>query len=154
MLNQVANPLGLIGLAGDGVSLVTDILPAEELPSTPPQAEGLMVEHQDHVILIQSSQPNSDARGVEVGSAEDIGNGPKIEVVINTETILYRDTTQPPSQRPSPDNNPPILQTVETGRLGDLEASHSLIIVWGRRTGDRIIAEVLVYSNRVLYERP
>jgi hypothetical protein len=152
MLNNKVNPLGLFGLDGGGIS--TDILAAEELPKTPPEVSGLFVERQDNIIFVQASQPNDDIRGVEVGSPADVGGGPKVEVVVTTETIVYRDTTQPPSQRPTSDNNPPIQQTVEEGTLDDLNNSQSLVMVWGRKSGDRIISEVLVYSNPVYLQKP
>jgi hypothetical protein len=150
MLNRGVSPLGLFGLAGNGFSIVTEILPAEELPETPPEVEGLFVERQDNVIFIQTSQHNDDARGVEVGS----GGGPKVEVVVTNETIIFRDATEPPTERPTSDNNPPIQQVVEAGTLDDLNESQSLMMVWGRKSGDRLIAEVLVYSNPAYLQKP
>ena len=148
MLNRGVNPLGLF--VGNGISLVTDIIPAEELPRTPPEVEGLLVERQDNVIFLETSQPVTDERGVEVGS----GGGPKIEVVVTNETIIYHDNTKPPSERPTSDNNPPIQQTVEEGRLDDLNISQSLLMVWGRKNGDRIIAEALVYLDLMKIKKP
>jgi hypothetical protein len=48
-------------------------------------------------------------------------------------------------------NGPPpegqkIQQVVEPGSLDDIGES-SLITVWGKKTGDRIIADVLVYTS-------
>jgi hypothetical protein len=143
-LNRGGSPLGLFEIIGNGFSMVTDILPAEELPKTPPEAEGLFVERQDNIIFIETGQPGGDGAA---GSPVGMGGGPKVEVVITTETILYHDTTQPPAQRPTRDHNPPIQQTVEEGMLDDLYPSQSLVMVWGRKSGERIIAEILVYSD-------
>ena len=149
MLNRGVSPLGLFGLAGEGDGI--SILPAEELPKTQPEVEGLFVERQDNIILVETDKPGGD--GVS-GSPVGMGGGPKFEVVVTTETILYRDTTQPPSRRPS-GNDPRVLQqTVEEGTLDDLNNSQSLVMVWGRRSGDRIIAEVLMYSNPVYLQKP
>ena len=52
MLNNNINPLGLFGPADDGIS----ILPAEELPKTPSEVEGLFVERQDNIIIIEDDQ--------------------------------------------------------------------------------------------------
>jgi hypothetical protein len=147
MITQGLNPLGLLGLTGNGLSSVTDILPAEELPKIPPEVEGLFVERQDNVIFVQGSGLNQGPDGVEVGSPEDIAGGPKTEVLITAETVLYRDTTQPPSERPSNVHNPAIQQTVIEGTLDDLMDSQTYLMVWGRKSGDRVIAEVLVYSD-------
>ena len=146
ILNPGVSPLDLFGPGfgpeDDGVS----ILPAKELPKAPPEVEGLLVERHDNVFFVQGSQPNQDPGGVEVGSPEDVGGGPKIEVVVTSETILYRDSTEPPDERPS-GNDPRVLQqTVEDGMLDDLITSNSWLRVWGRKNGDRIVADVLVYS--------
>ena len=70
--------------------------------------------------------------------------GPEVEVVISQETIIYRDTTQPPPGPPSGDNAK-VQQTVEEATLDDLN-SHAIVMVWGRKSGDRMIAEVLMYT--------
>ena len=147
MLNRGVSPLGLFGPAADGIS----ILPAEELPKTRPEVEGLFVERQDNMILVETDQPGGD--GVS-GSPVGIGGGPKFEVVVTTETIIYHDTTQPPSERPSGDDPRVLQQTVEEGTLDDLNNSQSLVMVWGRKSGDRIIAQVLVYSNPAYLQKP
>ena len=146
MINQGLNPLDLFGLTGNGISIVTEILPAEELPKTPPEVEGVFLERQDHIVFVQGSGFNQNPEGVEVGSPEDLQGGSKVEVVVTAETLIFRDTTQIPSERPSIDNNPPIQQTVKEGRLEDLIDSQTYIMAWGRRSGDRVIADILVYS--------
>ncbi len=152
MISQDVNPLALLGLAGNGT--VTDILPAEELPKTPPDVEGVFVERRDNIILVQGSGLNQDPDGVEVGSPEDLAGGSTVEVVFTAETILYKDTTQIPSERPSSSNNPPIQQTVVKGILDDLIASQTYVTVWGRKSGDRLIADTLVYSYLVAMQDP
>jgi hypothetical protein len=146
MIMQGLNPLGLVGLTGDGISLVTDILPAEELPKTPPEVEGLFVSRQDNLLLVQGSRLNQDPAGVAVGSPEDVSGGPKTEILVTSETLLYRDTTQPPAERPTSDNKPAIQQTVKEGTLEDLIDSQTYLMVWGRKSGDRVVADILVYS--------
>ena len=147
MLNLGVSPLGLFGPADDGIS----ILPAEELPETPPEVEGLFVERQDNMIIVEDDQPVGDEVS---GSPVGIGGGRKMEVVLTTGTLIYHDTTQPPARRPSGNDPRVIQQTVEAGRLDDLNASHSLVMVWGRKSGDRIIAEVLLYLDLVMMEKP
>src|SRR5687768_6915278 len=89
MLNLGVSPLSLFGPADDGVS----ILPAEELPKTPPEVEGLLVERKDNIIIVEDDQPVDSVSGSPVG----IGGGPKLEVVVTAETLIYHDTTQPPA---------------------------------------------------------
>ena len=151
LINNGVNPLGLLGPADDGIS----ILSAQELPKTPPEIEGLFVKRQDNIITVQGGGPNVDnPDGVEVGSPEHLSGGSKAEVVVTNQTMIYHDTTEPPARRPS-GNDPRVLQqTVEVGKLDDLMDSQSLVMVWGRMSGDRIIAEVLLYSNPAYLQGP
>jgi hypothetical protein len=42
---------------------------------------------------------------------------------------------------------------VAAGSLDDLTAQ-TMIMVWGRKNGDRIIADVISYSNPIIFKRP
>lgn len=161
MLNGKVNPLGMFGLGGKGgmMSVMVNVIPAEELPKTQPTVMGPFVERKDKTIFIQSVSLKAGGKGVVVssgggdvvaGSPSDNG-GPKVEVVITNETTIYRDTTQP-GEPPSTGESQTIQQTVEEATLDDL-SSQSMVMVWGRKTGDRIIADVLLYSNPVFFKR-
>jgi hypothetical protein len=147
LLNLGASPLSLFGPADDGIF----ILPAEELPITPPTVEALFVERQDNIIIIEDEQPLGDSAS---GSPVGIGGGPKVEVVITTETLVYHDTTQPPVRRPSGNDPRVIQQTIEEGTLDDLIPSQSLVMAWGRKSGERIIADVMVYLDLGMAQKP
>jgi hypothetical protein len=165
MLNQGANPLGLIGLGGPMggkgmMSFAINIIPAEELPKTQPEVIGLFVERQDNTIVVSSLPLNAGKGGAVVqssggevvaGSKVDENSGPKVEIVVTNETIIYRETTQ--IGKPQPGENQTVQQTVEESTLDQLN-SDSMVTVWGRKSGDRIIAEVLFYSNPVMFKAP
>ena len=149
MIHSSVGPLSLFGSMGEGDGI--SILPAEELPKTPREVEGIFVERQDNIIIIESDRPGGD--GV-TGSPAGIGGGLRFEVVITAETLIYHDTTEPPARRPSVNDPRELQQTVEAGMLEDLTNLQSMVMVWGRKSGDRIIAEVLVYSNPVYLQKP
>jgi len=158
MLNNKVNPLGFLGLGGKGdvMSVMVNVIPAEELPKTPPEVMGQFVERKDNTIVVSSVSMKSGGGGVVVGAGSkvDVDSGPKIEVVITNETIIYRETTEPggpPSAKSGETET--IQQTVEESTLDDLN-SQSMLTVWGRKSGDRIIAEVLFYGNPVFFKRP
>jgi hypothetical protein len=161
MLNGNVNPLGLFGLGGNGkmMSVRIDVIPAEELPKTPPEVTGSFVERKDNTIVVQSISMKSGAGGVvvqkaageAVSGAGDPDSGPKVEVVVTNETIIYRETTG--FDKPTPGETTTVQQTVEETSLDDLN-SQSMVTVWGRKNGDRIIADVLFYSNPVMFKRP
>jgi len=148
LLNGGVNPPGLFGLEEDGIT----ILPAEELPKTAPEVFGVFAELQDNIIILETDPPDAGS-GVS-GSPAGIGGGPQVEVVVTTETILYHDTTQIPDERPTGDDSRVLRETVLEGTLNDLINLQSLVKVWGRKSGDRIIAEVLVYSNPAYLQKP
>ena len=155
MLNGQVNPLGLFGFRGGGdvMTVQVNVIPAEELPKTRAEVVGLFVERQDNTIVVSSIHLKSGGGGVVVGAGSpvDMNSGPKVEIVITNETTIYREMTDlsglPPGEHES------IQQTVEESTLDDLN-SQSMVMVWGRKSGDRIIAEVLFYSNPVMFKRP
>ncbi len=161
MLNNNVNPLGLFGLRGQGgvMEVSINLIRAKELPKTEPVIVGLFAERKDKTILVQSTSLKTGGQGVVVHKGEDgsvspssnMNYGPKTEVLIANDTTIYRDTTQP--GEPTAGETRTVQQTVEESTLDDL-SSQSYVMVWGRKSGDRIIAEVLLYSNPVLFERP
>jgi len=165
LLNQSAGPLGLGLPMGDGgvMSISIQITPAPELPTTEPETLGLFVERKDNSIVLATVSMDAGGGGVVVqaggGDGESfagspVGNdGPKVEVVTTSETIIYLETTQPPSAPPTNGETQVLQQTVAEGSLDDL-TDQSFVTVWGRKSGDRIIAEVLFISNPVMFKRP
>jgi len=165
MLNQRVGPMGLgpLGGGGNNVSVSIQMEPAPELPTTQPDVIGLFVGRKDNTVIVSSMPMKAGGGGVVVSvnkSDEDGGeevagspmnnDGPKVEVVVTSETIIYKDTTEPPS--PS-GGNQTVQQTVAEGSLDDL-TTQSFVTVWGRKSGDRIIADVLFYGNPVVFKRP
>ena len=166
MLNQKAGPLGLspFGSGGKGmVSMAVEITPAPELPTSQPDVVGLFAERKDKTIVIQSVPMDGGQGGgfvvVSGGEGEAVAGspldngGPKVEVVINNETRIYIETTQPLSVPPTSGETQVLQQTVDEGSLDDL-TSQSFVNVWGRKSGDRIIAEVVLISNPIMIKRP
>ncbi len=165
MLNQGVNPLGLIGLGGpmggkEVMSFALNVIPAAELPKTPPEVIGVFAERQDNTIVISSIPLKAGGGGVAVssggggavaGTRIDENSGPKVEIVVTNETVVYRETTD--IGKPQPGENQTVQQTVEESTLDELN-TQSMVTVWGRKSGDRIIAEVLFYSNPVMIKAP
>ena len=162
MLNGSVSPLGLFGIGGQGdvMTVRVNLIPAEELPKTPAEVVGLFLKRQDNTIVVSSIplKPGTGGMVVQKGDGEavagsrvDLESGPQVEIVITKETTIYRETTEPTGP-PSGDEET-IQQTVEESTLDELN-SQSMVMVWGRKSGDRIIADVLFYSNPVMFKRP
>lgn len=166
MLNQKAGPLGFGMPMGNGgvMSVSVQITPAPELPTREPDGIGSFVERNDNSIVLATVSMKAGGGGVvlkieegsedaETGLSGPPKDGPQVEVVITSDTVIYLETTQPPSQPPASGENVILQQTVAEGSLDDL-TPQSFVTVWGRKSGDRIIAEVLFISNPVMFKRP
>ena len=122
------------------------ILPAKELPGTPADVDGIFDHRKDKSIFVGTGNitgsKGQDASGnLHVTLSHD---GPVVEVVVTTQTKIYRDITQQQFNGRRPDQGQ-IQQVVEPGTVDEM-AQLSMITVWGRKTGDRYIADVLVYT--------
>jgi hypothetical protein len=160
MLNQQVGPLGPGGpLGSDGNAFSVQLLPAEELPKTQPEVTGQFVDRKDKTIILTSAPLETGGGGVVVDSSEggeesdgpstsakEMPNGPKVEVLVTSETIIYRDTTDF-------SKGGTIQETVGQGTLDDLNTD-SMVRVWGRKSGDRVIAEVLFFSSPMVITSP
>jgi len=147
---------------GGPVSLSANIIsggefvPAPEMPTTEPVVTGPFAERKDNTIFVQQVSMETGSGGVvvsssSVGNSADTGaaqpntnQGPKVEVVINNKTKIYKDVTQV-DFKPGEESKK-IQQVLEPGSLDDL-TSQTMVMVWGHKVGDRVIADVIVYSE-------
>lgn len=157
MLTNQAGSLGLIPAGPDGrISVRIQRTPAPELPAATPELTGLFISRENNTILLQSMngmkvkvvKQNDE---VSVSPADGSDEGPKVEVVITGQTKIWRDTTQ--ISGPPGSGEVGVQQTVEDGTLDDLN-QQSMLMVWGRKNGDRIIADAISYSNPVIFDKP
>jgi hypothetical protein len=159
LLNQQVGPAGPGGLLGNnGNAFSVQLIPAEELPKTQPELTGSFVERKDNTIVLTSAPLETGGGGAVVESqnsgeadeesltSKEMPDGPRVEVVVTSETVLYRDTTDF-------SKGGTIQETVGEGTLDDLN-SDSMVRVWGRKSGDRIIADILFYSSPVVITSP
>jgi len=128
-----------------------DITPAPELPHTQPDITGLFVERQDNAITVQAVSFSSGLGGISGDSPMDENSGIKVEVVVTSVTRIFKDVTQFPAPVNGEIHN--VQQAAAEGILDDLN-TQSFLTVWGRRSGDRIIADVLFYMNPESMKKP
>jgi hypothetical protein len=156
---RLLNGQGLPGLAfggGPGFSLggnggkdvrinLGDILPAKELPQTPADVRGLFDHRQDNSIFIGTGKVMMTVKKDQSGNVQTSSNhdGPTVEVVVTTQTKIYQDVTMNQFDGPPPQGQK-IQQVLEPGSADEV-GQNSMITVWGKKTGDRFIADVIVY---------
>lgn len=168
LLNGQAGSLGFLPM-GDGqmmTSVSFNMIPAPELPTTDPTLVGDFSERKDNTIFVKSFDfEGGDVAGgvmvVSAGPSDGASSSeapvtsenpaPKTEVVITSDTKIYRDATDFNIDG-STSETQSIQQVVEAGSLDDLK-SGSMVMVWGRKSGDRIIADVISYSNPVMIQQ-
>jgi hypothetical protein len=123
-----------------GEEQVSHVTPAAEIPTTLPEVSGLLVERKDNTVILQTVSFDAGS-GWALGESNepmDTTSGPKVEVVITGETTLYRTNYEVGGSA--------IQQTVAETTLDDLN-SQMMITVWGRKEGDRIIADLLLAEH-------
>jgi len=140
-------PGGLISaLSGGGASgqFSYDIQPAPELPASPADVQGLFDHRLDNSLFVGTGKEHVSVQPGPGGNEQTASShdGPTVEVVVTPQTLIYDDvtfkqySTLPPSGRK-------IQQVLAPGSLDDIGPA-SLVTVWGKLTGDRVIADVLV----------
>jgi hypothetical protein len=155
MLNIGTGPVGFfgspVGNAGVNYIAIDDIVPATELPATPAEVTGMFVERKDNTLIVRAVSFDPGLGGILNDSPLDSNSGPKVEVVVTGETTVYRETTD--FGQSIGEDHVSVQQTVEEDTLDHLN-SQSMVTVWGRRNGDRVIAEVLLYMNPMMIKKP
>jgi len=161
LLNGQAGELGLLPFGPGGgpqmVSVSIDMTPAPELPTTTPDASGVFAERKDNSVFLQSMgdggtgvvEFSASGRSASAGTSDQgpESSGPKTEIVLTSTTKIYHDVTDFSAVDSGKETI--LQQVVEPGSLDDLN-SMSMLMVWGRKNGDRIIADVISYSDPVM----
>jgi hypothetical protein len=113
---------------------------AAQLPAGSPEVNGILVRRKDDSLFVGSGPIHMtvDERGREIASHD----GPVVEVLITHETQVYRDDVR---ARPESSSGP-IQQVVRPGAADEIRAKQ-LISAWGEKRGDRLVADVVLYTS-------
>jgi hypothetical protein len=157
-LSETSLPGPGFTLKGDGYGPTLrinrdDTEPAKELPQTPAEFSEIFDHREDNSLFVGTDNftlnVRTDQSGKVVTSSND--DGTLVEIVVTSQTTIYEDVTMQQFNGPPPDGQK-IQQVLEPGSLDDIAAS-SAITIWGKKTGDRFIANVLVYVRSVFIEK-
>ncbi len=142
-----------VGNDGVPVSVRTTILPAAELPDSEAVAFGIVLTRQDDTLTIVTGDIElavevnvNSTTGQEQTSVIPSSNGPELEVVLTRDTLLYRDITDIAGQTPDESGEVTIMQEIRRVTDGSQIEPQMEVQVWGERRGDRIVADLLVFS--------
>lgn len=145
------NVISIGGPGGAERTFELNVKPAEELPDTQPQESGLFVERKDNSIFIGTGQVTVAVKAKQ-GEQPEVDadfSGPKVEVVVSADTVIYKETTELDPEDPGAE----VQQTVELSTIDEINEQSS-ITVWGRKAGDRIIADVILFSTPFMMKAP
>ncbi len=153
---QAAGPGGIMlsgGPGGSNQAFSAQLERAKELPEAAPDVTGLFAERKDNSIFVTIGSKfmvQVDKNGA-VNTQTD-SNGQKLEVVVTSDTTVYKDVTQLVNLKTQPADGK-VQQQVEPGSLDEI-GTNSFVSAWGERRGDRVIAKVLVYSQPMTMRAP
>ncbi len=121
--------------------------PAKELPQVPADAQGIFDHRQDNRIFVGTGNVRMAVMKDQSGNVTTSAShtGPTVEVIVSPRTTVYRDVTLKQFNGEPPSGMNTVQQVVETGSLDEV-GQNSNITAWGKKTGDRIDADVLVYT--------
>jgi hypothetical protein len=123
-----------------------NLIQSEELPQAEPQTMGVFAERKDNIIIVAPADsirimaPGPNQEGEPKMEADYVGD--KVEVVISNDTTIYRDVTPMGPENAERD----IQQVLEMSTI-DAISPQSVITVWGRKAGDRILADVILFLS-------
>jgi hypothetical protein len=130
-------------------------IPAKELPQTPADADGIFDHRKDNSIFVGTGQARIMVQPDPSGNVQASSShaGPTVEVVVTPQTTVYRDATMEHFNGQHLSGDIKVQQVLEPGSLDEI-GQNSFVTAWGRKTGDRIIADVLVYTPPPVMVKP
>jgi len=133
--------------SGSPVTVRTVVLPAAELPQRPPEASGILVRQEDNSYFVGTGDISVSVNEVdgEMVTAVD-HSGPEIEVVAGRDTQFYRDVTEVEIAF-TESKEQTIQQELAAVEPPETMPDKTEFQVWGRQSGDRVIADVIVYTE-------
>jgi hypothetical protein len=145
------NVISIGGPGGGEKTFELNVKPAEELPGTQPETSGMFVERKDNSIFVGTGNVTVmvKAKPGEEPEMDSSFTGPKVEVVVSADTVIYKETTELDPE----DLGAEVQQTVELSTIDEI-TEQSQITVWGRKAGDRLIADVILFSTPFMMKAP
>jgi hypothetical protein len=142
-------PVAPVEDTSESEAVMMQIKGAQELPQRPPDAIGVFSRREDNRIFVSSS-----GKGVvimEDGGAASDPQAQEVEVVVTGETTVYEDVTQK-DLGDEPPSGGVVQQKVQPGSVEAI-GQNSFVVAWGEKSGDRLVADILVYTGPPVINR-
>jgi hypothetical protein len=131
------------GGADRSATMLAEIERAGELPQRSPDTKGVFIRREDNRIFVSCG-----SQGIMYtldGEVTSTGETTEVEVVATGETAVYKDVTQE-RLGAGPPSGGTIEQKLDPGQVEEI-GKNSVVMAWGEKRGDRLVAEVLVYTG-------
>lgn len=140
-------PFGSLGNGKAHQGLYLNLIPASEIPTGEPAASGMFVRRVDNSLFIGSGNKQVQVQPADQGGSVTEANSypSEVEVVVTHGTRIYHDDTSQQFAAP-PQNGQTVQQVVVPGKIDEI-GEGSAVQVWGQQNGNRILADVLLYST-------
>ena len=133
--------------SGNPVTVRTVVLPAAELPQRPSEASGILVRQEDNSYFVGTGNISVSINVVDGETVTAVDHsGPEIEVVAGRDTQFYRDVTEI-EMAFTESKEQTIQQELAPVEQPETMPDGAEMLVWGQKSGDRVIAELIVYSE-------
>ena len=129
---------------------------APEIPELEPDVQGVYLSRKDQSIFIGTGNVSismmSDSSGK--SDADATHDGPDVEVVVNHNTKIYVDKT--PVTVEAMKEGKELQQVVEAiaslDGLTDKLSKTDTLTIWGDKVGDRVVAQIILYRQPMVFK--
>jgi hypothetical protein len=143
------NPIVYIGK--DGKEIRFTMTSAPELPEGSSGERCLFLRYEEDNLVVGTGEIGVfvDPEELQKGnlSVDAHYTGPEVEVVVTAKTTIYEDVTDLGFLEDSPGGDYTVQQVLEEHNTLDELEQYAFMNIWGERKGDRLVADMLVYSN-------
>ena len=118
---------------------------AEELPEERPEVMGFFSRREDNSVYVRETTGDGMMISVgEDGSVSTNAGDDETEVVVTGDTLIYVDVTA--GHVEDSDDGGVVHQMLNPGSIEDI-GEYSVVMVWGEKRGDRVVADLLLYTE-------
>ncbi|MDX1415079.1 MAG: hypothetical protein R3293_12860 [Candidatus Promineifilaceae bacterium] len=133
--------------SGNPVTVKTVILPASELPQRPSEASGVLVKQEDNSYFVGTGSVSVSINVVNGETSTAVEHsGPEIEVVAQRDTQYYRDVTEVSFESAESKEQTLQQEVILVDQPAEMPSGANMQ-VWGEKRGDRVVADIIVYSE-------
>lgn len=138
--------------SGDGKVVDAEFVASDELPDASPEVSGAYSSRQDNSLFVDETEGGFFISGNDDGTFSVTNTTGNIkEVVVTGETQVYVDVTLEDIDN-AVDDDGKIYQTLRAGTVEEI-GEMSFVRAWGERRGDRLIADLLLYTRPPVISR-